>query len=412
MERTVKLRVKVDHATYSALKEVEREYREILEDAVDYGLRNSTTSFTRIKAGVYRVEREKHKDLPSHYIYTACEDASERLDSFKKLKRRGRAYTDRPSVRRVTVHLDDHLWRFSLDEISIATKGGKVRISPTFHKLFWRYYNGGWRIAGEARFRLAKGNVVELFIVFKKEEPKPYEPKGFTPVDLNEGSASVLVGGRPILLETNIKKITLGYEYRRKRVQSGRSTEDRDVRRRLKRLREKYRKADIRRKLARLIVKEAFESRSAIVLEDLPKRVPEHMIKDVKDPQLRLRIYRSAFSSTKNAIIEKAREFGVPVVLVSPSYTSSTCPVHGSRIVYRPDGGAAPRVGVCEKGGERWHRDVVALYNLRRRAGDVSPVPLGSKESHDPPAVGLGRWLRAKSLRLIVSELKMIEMKA
>nr|WP_196770317.1 hypothetical protein [Stygiolobus azoricus] len=57
-------------------------------------------------------------------------------------------------------------------------------------------------------------------------------------------------------------------------------------------------------------------------------------------------------------------------------------------------------------------RDVV--LNLRLRGdgsnvpspvhGDVSTVPLGSKESHDPP----GRWLRAKSLHLIH---KMIEMR-
>jgi len=69
--------------------------------------------------------------------------------------------------------------------------------------------------------------------------------------------------------------------------------------------------------------------------------------------------------------------------------------------------GSAPRVGVCEKGKEKWHRDVVALYNLRKRAGDVSPVPLGSKESHDPPK----RWLRAKSLHSIMIEHKMSEMK-
>jgi putative transposase len=58
-----------------------------------------------------------------------------------------------------------------------------------------------------------------------------------------------------------------------------------------------------------------------------------------------------------------------------------------------------------------WHRDVVALYNLRKRAGDVSPVPLGSKESHDPPTVKFGRWLRAKSLHSIMIEDKMSEMK-
>ncbi|ABP95273.1 transposase, IS605 OrfB family [Metallosphaera sedula] len=406
----MKLRVKVNYATYSALKEVEKEYREVLEEAVNYGLAKNTTSFTRIKAGIYKTEREKHRDLPSHYIYTACEDASERLDSFNKLKKRGRSYTDRPSVRRVTVHLDDHLWKFSLSVISIATKRGRVFISPIFPKIFWRYYNDNWLIASEARFKLLKGNVVEFFIVFKKDV-KSYDPRGFIPVDLNEGSVSVLINGKPILLETNTRMITLGYEYKRRSITNGRSTKDREVRRKLRKLRERDKKLDVRRKFAKLIVKEAFGSRSAIVLEDLPKRVPEHMVKGVKDKQLRLRIYRSAFSSMKNAIVEKAREFGVPVILVDPSYTSSICLVHGSKIIYQPDGGSAPRVGVCGKGGERWHRDVVALYNLRKRAGDVSPVPLGSKESHDPPVVKAGRWLRAKSLHLIMIEDKMSEMK-
>ncbi|QXJ30825.1 hypothetical protein J5U21_00474 [Saccharolobus shibatae] len=36
---------------------------------------------------------------------------------------------------------------------------------------------------------------------------------------------------------------------------------------------------------------------------------------------------------------------------------------------------------------------------------------MGSKESHDPPTVKLGSWLRAKSLYLITIEDKMIEMK-
>ncbi|WP_443295021.1 hypothetical protein [Stygiolobus sp. CP859M] len=40
---------------------------------------------------------------------------------------------------------------------------------------------------------------------------------------------------------------------------------------------------------------------------------------------------------------------------------------------------------------------------------DGSPVPLGSKESHDLPT--LSRWLRAKSLHSIMNEHKMIEMK-
>ena len=50
-------------------------------------------------------------------------------------------------------------------------------------------------------------------------------------------------------------------------------------------------------------------------------------------------------------------------------------------------------VGYAQKGGSDYR--------------DVSSVPLGSKESHDPPK----RWLRAKSLHSIMIDHKMSEMK-
>ncbi|WP_048051888.1 hypothetical protein [Saccharolobus islandicus] len=55
-------------------------------------------------------------------------------------------------------------------------------------------------------------------------------------------------------------------------------------------------------------------------------------------------------------------------------------------------------VGYAQKGGSKNY-------------GDVSPVPLGSKESHDPPTVKFGRWLRAKSLHSIMNDHEMSEMK-
>ena len=56
-----------------------------------------------------------------------------------------------------------------------------------------------------------------------------------------------------------------------------------------------------------------------------------------------------------------------------------------------------------------------SMWAMPKRVGviwDVSPVPLGSKESHDPPTVKLGRLLRAKSLHSIIIEHKMSEIKA
>ena len=57
------------------------------------------------------------------------------------------------------------------------------------------------------------------------------------------------------------------------------------------------------------------------------------------------------------------------------------------------------------------HTDVGYAQKGGSDCRDVSPVPLGSKESHDPPTVKFGRWLRAKSLHSIMNEYKMIEMK-
>ena len=54
-----------------------------------------------------------------------------------------------------------------------------------------------------------------------------------------------------------------------------------------------------------------------------------------------------------------------------------------------------------------YHTDVGYAQKGGSDCGDVSTVPLGSKEPHDPPK----RWLRAKSLHSIMNEHKMIEMK-
>jgi len=55
------------------------------------------------------------------------------------------------------------------------------------------------------------------------------------------------------------------------------------------------------------------------------------------------------------------------------------------------------------------HADVGYAQKGEGDYGDVSSVPLGSKESHDPPTVN--GWLRAKSLHSIMIDHKMIEMK-
>jgi len=429
--RTVVVRsVPLPRRTFRIFVELEGMYRNIVEQLVLYAVNNNITKFTRLRAEKYREVRSLYPQLPSHYAYTACQDAAERAHSFLRLRRMGKARKPYPEVRSVSIWLDDHLWSAEgLTSVSLATHRGRLRVPVELNKHYLRYVNRGWRLALEAKVKLDRRNRrLVLYLTFKKEI-NGYRPKNYITVDVNEDAEAVLIDGVVYLLETNLSRVTLGYYYRRKSVQekydSVYGPGSRPERRVLKRLgnNEKALKREIRWKLAALIVREAARRQAAIVLERLGREPVNHMIERIKNPQLRHRIYQAAFKGVQAAIEEKAREYGVPVIYVDPRNTSKICPIHGAEIVYGRN-----RHGVCSKGGETWHRDVVACYNLLLRAlggdggaapsrlralapVDGGPVPLGPKESHDPPAVKLGRWLRAKSLHSIMIEHKMSEMK-
>jgi putative transposase len=97
-----------------------------------------------------------------------------------------------------------------------------------------------------------------------------------------------------------------------------------------------------------------------------------------------------------SAIIDKAREYGVPILMVDPRNTSKIRLIHNASIEYGED-----RIGICGKGGEKWHREVVAVINLYFKALealykgcaqkgfgvlgiDGSPFPLGSTATSEP----------------------------
>ena len=404
--------------TFRAFVELEGMYRNMVEQLVLHAVNDNITKFTRLKAERYRDVRSLYPQLPSHYAYTACQDAAERAHSFLRLKRMGRARKPYPEVRSVSIWLDDHLWRAEgLTSISIATHKGRLRVSIELNRHFLRYVNRGWRLASEAKVKLDRRERRLIFYLTFRKEVSEYRPKGYITVDVNEDAEAVLIDGIVYLLETDLSRVTLGYYYRRKSVQERYdrvygpgSRPERRVLRRLSN-NEKALKREIRRKLAALIVREAARRQAAIVLERLGKEPAKGMIERIKDPQLRHRVFQAAFKGMQRAIEEKAREYGVSVIYVDPRNTSKICPIHGTEIIY--DG--RNRHGVCSKGGETWHRDVVACYNLLLRAlggdggsapsrvralipVDGGPVPLGPTAAHEPTPIARGAWARWRSL--------------
>ena len=397
--------------------ELEGMYRNMVEQLVLYAVRNGITSFTRLKALKYRELRSLYPQLPSHYAYTACQDASTRVKSFSKRRRKGLARRDYPEVNRVSIWLDDHLWRLKgLTSIEIATHRGRNAVELEPHRQFWKYINSGWRPASEARVKLDKrSRRLVIYLVFKKST-EVYRSRGFVSVDVNENHVAVLVDDKVFLFETGFRDIVLGYYYRRKRIQEKYDklygVNCRVKRRIFRKLKERRKKSDFKWKLANIVVRVAREKQYAVVLEELGEEPAKEMINHVEDDQLRHRVYQASFKGVQRAIEEKAREHGVPVIYVDPRNTSRTCPVHNARIVYSN----SSRVGKCSGGGELWHRDVAACYNLllKARLGngsntpspgglvvDGSPVPSGSTATHDPMLIAREVWARWKSLEAI-----------
>jgi IS605 OrfB family transposase len=157
-------------------------------------------------------------------------------------------------------------------------------------------------------------------------------------------------------------------------------------------------------------VRDALRTRGVIVVERISGDDIRVMIARYWDKQLRHRIYQSALKGESNTIVDKAREYGVPILMVDLRNTSKICPIHNAPIEYGED-----RIGICSKGDERWHREVVALINIYLKAlealyegiaqkcfgdpkVDGSPIPLGSTTTHEPIEIPRSLWGRWKSL--------------
>ena len=65
-------------------------YKAVVNELLDYAHSKGITSFERLKSEKYHEMRRKYPELPSHYIYTACQLARSIYKSFRKLKRRGK----------------------------------------------------------------------------------------------------------------------------------------------------------------------------------------------------------------------------------------------------------------------------------------------------------------------------------
>jgi IS605 OrfB family transposase len=273
--------------------------------------------------------------------------------------------------------VDDHLWKpvnptkiningfenIFFTSVAIHTHMGWVHLDLEPSKEFYKLLTRGFKPTSHSKIKLDRRSRRVLFHLSLEKEIEIYRPENVKPVDVNENSVATLYEAFAAILETDLAETTLGYSYRKKSIQRRNGSGSREARKAMEKLREGKKKRSYRWKTASLIVREAMRIRGVIVIERISGDDIRIMISRYKNRQLRHRIYQSALKGELNAIIDKAREYGVPVLMVDPRNTSRICPIHNALIEYGED-----RIGVCSKGGERWHREVAALINIYLKA--------------------------------------------
>ena len=372
---------------FRAIKEVYDEYSEILEFLTNYAVENRVKSHLKLRKLFYEQLKEEH-DLPTHYYYTVCQDATTRARSFLELKKKGRGKTEKPEIRNVSLWLDDILWdykkfpRFNtlrdgrkILVIGLTTRRWRIKLPLKPHKLFFKYLNDGWKVKAGVKLRIIEEEQKILaYFVFEKEFEER-EPNGrFVAVDYNADNISL--GNEDFLIQvrTELGRLTRFYSDVRTRIQEThltgwkRKLPSKKGRKLLKKFgqRKMNMRVDLQRKLAKRLVELASELNATIILEKIPNNFNQRIVKRWGKAEKRLRntLHNIGMNGFQGFVLEKAIEFGVPVTFVNPAYSSQVCPNCGAFRVKPDDDALRWRVFECPVCGFSLDRDFVAVLNL------------------------------------------------
>jgi len=318
---------KLDGPT-EGLEELFSTYRDVVQELLEYAVEKNVTSFYRLKAEKYQELRAKHPELPSHYVYTACQMAASIYRSFRKRRRRGKVRRERPEFRGSVLMLDDHLFGLDLErwEARISTPKGRLAFRLMHGPYHERFKRGR---VGQA-WVVRRGPEYYLKVVFRFEVELRELDGRVLGVDVNENNVTVAWDGGAEQIKTGERSMRTAYFLKRRRIQS--ALKAGKARRRLLakyRRRERDRVTDLYHKIALHIVGRALEvGASALALEDL--RGIRRRIRYSKE--MNGRLHRWSFRRFQQILEYKARLAGLNVVYVDPRGTSSRCPICGGRL--------------------------------------------------------------------------------
>ena len=399
LRRTVVLECYANKIAREALRGIVEPLKTMIGEMVEYALKYNASQNTLHRVFYERYRRE-YPWIPTRVIKGAYRDAVRRAKSFRERLKKGRAYTGKPKVRRVTiVYSDNQDWRIDCGSLKIRTHRGWVELSYANNRQLLKYLYGGWIPASELKLKTNGGRRVLAYITFTKIYPVFYDKKNVIAVDGNENNITIAIFKNGVLVEvirveTGLGKLVIAYAVRRKRISKGKSTKTREVKRKLKMLREGDRKQDMLYKVVNFIEELARENNAVVVIGDISGDDKGRMEKN-KSRKLRHRIHQWSVAT----LIKLLEDRPIHVVRISERGSSSVDPFTRKRINgYSPlvirtaVRGANGRFKVVKivlrvayVDGRIVERDVVGAINigLKYLSSDGSPMALGSTGAHE-----------------------------
>ncbi|MFP3264798.1 MAG: RNA-guided endonuclease TnpB family protein [Acidilobus sp.] len=376
---TVRVRVSPEPESQQALLDLMKRYRDALNYSVRTLIASRALSLTKAHRLLYNDLRERY-GLPAKAAQDCYREAIAIAKSWLKNPKRG----DIPTAKRLSMWLTHELgYRVKGDHVELA---GSYRLRV----IGWdRRYDGFPN--REARLVFRDGRF-DLYVAKRVPRPAKYAPKGVLAVDINERQIVVGNSSVELRMETPVER-ALHYMRLAERLQ-GKYSSSRyrawrrrsGVRRRVRHFRRKARNIieDWARRTAHIIVSLAKQGQLAVAREDLTGLVESlrELPKGHRTALIALGYRRLAFW-----IDWQAEKGGVPLFVVDPADTSSTCPRCGTKLVE-----VGHRRLRCPRCGLEADRDTIAILNIEERALSQMGGTLTSPAAPQVTDVSPNRW--------------------
>jgi putative transposase len=352
---TIKMRVSPEPSSSQALLGLIRRYREALNYSIKVVIENKALGLSKAHKLLYNTLKEKY-GLPSKVAIDCYREAIAIAKSWLSNSNRG----NMPRA------MAPRLWL--TNKYSYRVRDGYVELLGGY-KLRIIGWDKRYDIypSGDARLLFKDG---EFILGISKRVPKPakYSPSGVLAVDINEKYIVVGNSKHEHRFETTVER-ALHYKLLAENLQKKYSStrynawlRRRGIKRRIKSFQRKARNTieDWAKKVSHTITSLATQYQYSVAREDLTGLV-ENLRKLPKEHRVGLTIL--SYRRLEHWIDWQCEKKGVPLVVIDPRGTSTTCPKCSSRLIEN-----IYRRLRCPRCGFETDRDTIAIMNIEKRA--------------------------------------------